>query len=242
MKLPRLLWFAAAATTLFVSNVAFANTRICVSVQQKSWYKPGSSPGAAPAAAPAPAPTDPEPQPMLGPAPSVTVERAAGEADGPATNEDAPPRRARPRANPHEIDPTLHLRRMLEYEVTHEPGFAAVDERCEQRLTVELYQLESGWTVFGRYSGTEREEKVDHAELDEFAELAQRLVFALLRNKPISHTITRENVLRADSEMNLRTINGTGHLVFGMGTETRCREPAHRPGPDRGRSPTSCAS
>ena len=89
---------------------------------------------------------------------------------------------------------------MLEYEVTHEPGFAAVDDRCEQRLVIELYQLESGWTVFGRYSGTEREEKVDHAELDEFAELAQRLVFALLRNKPISHTITRENVLRADSE------------------------------------------
>jgi len=221
MKLPRLLWFAAAATTLFVSNVAFANTRICVTVQQKSWYKPGSSPGAAPAAAPAPAPIDPEPQPMLGPAPSVSVERAAGEADGPAANEEAPARRARPRANPHEIDPTLHLRRMLEYEVTHEPGFAAVDERCEQRLTVKLYQLESGWTVFGRYSGTEREEKVDHAELDEFAELAQRLVFALLRNKPISHTITRENVLRADSEMNLRTINGTGHLVFGMGTATR---------------------
>ena len=75
--------------------------------------------------------------------------------------------------------------------------------------------------MFGRYSGTEREEKVDHAELDEFAELAQRLVFALLRNQPITHTITRENVLRADSEMNLRTINGTGHLVFGMGTETR---------------------
>ena len=46
MKLPRLLWFAAAATTLFVSNVAFANTRICVTVQQKSWYKPGSSPRA----------------------------------------------------------------------------------------------------------------------------------------------------------------------------------------------------
>jgi hypothetical protein len=111
---------------------------------------------------------------------------------------------------------------MLEYEVTHEPGFAAAtDERCEQHLVVELYPLESGWTVFGRYSGNEREEKVDHAELDEFAELAQRLVYALLRNKPISHTITRENVLRADSEMNLRTINGTGHLVFGMGTAMR---------------------
>jgi len=28
-------------------------------------------------------------------------------------------------------------------------------------------------------------------------------------------------VLRADSEPNLRTIDGTGHLIFGMGTQTR---------------------
>jgi len=105
--------------------------------------------------------------------------------------------------------------------VTHEPGFAAVDERCEQRLTVELYQLESGWTVFARYSGTEREEKVDHAELDEFSQLAQRIAFSLLRNRPIVQTITRENVLRADSETNLRTIDGTGHLIFGMGSSPR---------------------
>ena len=130
-------------------------------------------------------------------------------------------RRVRLPSNPHELDPTQYLRRLLEYEVTHEPGFAAVDERCEQRLTVELYQLESGWTVFARYSGTEREEKVDHAELDEFSQLAQRIAFALLRNKPIVQTINRENVLRADSETNLRTIDGTGHLIFGMGTSTR---------------------
>lgn len=130
-------------------------------------------------------------------------------------------RRARPPQNPHELDPTQYLRRLLEYEVTHEPGFAAVDDRCEQRVTVELYPLESGWTVFARYTGTEREEKIDHAELDEFAELAQRIAFALLRNKSITHTITRENVLRADSEQNLRTINGTGHLLFGMGTAMR---------------------
>jgi len=230
------LWFAAAAATLFVSNAAFANTRICVSVQQKSWYKQGAwaapmpvpSPAAAAAAAAAAAssaraPTTIEPesaQPFLGPAPAPTG-KSDGARQGEAAAEAPPAKRPRQAANPHEIDPTLHLRRMLEYEVTHEPGFVAVDERCEQRLVVELYQLESGWTVFGRYSGTEREEKIDHAELDEFAQLAQRLVFALLRNRSISHTITRENVLRADSEMNLRTINGTGHLVFGMGTATR---------------------
>jgi len=238
MKLQKLLWFAASATTLFVSNVAFANTRICVSVQQKSWYKPV----AAPAPAPAPAPGAPPPAPMIGPAPAPApevrvIEPEAPPYGGPAPQTQAPgawggappmppptpapARKVRPPANPHEIDPTLHLRRMLEYEVTHEPGFAAVSDRCEQRLVIELYQLESGWTVFARYSGTEREEKVDHAELDEFAELAQRVVFALLRNKPITHTITRENVLRADSEQNLRTINGTGHLLFGMGTSMR---------------------
>jgi hypothetical protein len=110
---------------------------------------------------------------------------------------------------------------MLEYQITHEPGFAAVTDACPQRLTVELYQLESGWTVFARYSGTEREEKVDHAEIDEFGELSERLVTSLLRNRSINQTITRENVLRADSEVNLRTIEGSGHLVFGMGTEGR---------------------
>jgi len=221
----KLLWFAAA-TTLFISNVAFANTRICVSVQQKSWYKP-----AAPVAATPPAPPVVEPVP---PPPAVQVNPRDNDAPfggpppmprwpppGPPPSPEVTVRRVRLPANPHEIDPTQHLRRLLEYEVTHEPGFVAVDDRCEQRLTVELYQLESGWTVFARYSGTEREEKVDHAELDEFTELAQRIAFALLRNKSITHTITRENVLRADSEQNLRTINGTGHLLFGMGTAIR---------------------
>ena len=213
----KLVWFAAA-TTLIWSNVALANTRICVGVQQKSWYKPAS-----PAATATPT--------GLGHAPAereVTVRPAGPPPPAPDTDRGPPPvpseepvRRPARASNPHEIDPTLHLRRMLEYEVTHEPGFAAVEDKCEQRINVELYQLESGWTVFARYSGTEREEKVDHAELDEFPELAQRIAFALLRNRPISHTITRENVLRADSEMNLRTINGTGHLVFGMGTAAR---------------------
>ena len=208
----RLFWFAATATTLIWSNVALANTRICVSVQQKSWYKPGSFAGAA--AAPAPAkPAERE----VAVESTITPAQPPQETDTFAAEGRRPPRNT----TPHEIDPTLHLRRMLEYEVTHEPGFVAVEDKCEQRITIELYQLESGWTVFARYSGTEREEKVDHAELDEFAELAQRVVFALLRNKPITHTITRENVLRADSEQNLRTINGTGHLLFGMGTSMR---------------------
>jgi len=227
------LWFAAAAATLFVSNAAFANTRICVSVQQKSWYKPVPPSPAQPPPPPAPVAMpgfEPEPAPAPPPPPPARGKEGAPTYVGGAPAWPAPPApppgeitvtRRRIQPNPHEIDPTLHLRRMLEYEVTHEPGFVAVEDKCEQRITIELYQLESGWTVFARYSGTEREEKVDHAELDEFAELAQRVVFALLRNKPITHTITRENVLRADSEQNLRTINGTGHLLFGMGTSMR---------------------
>jgi hypothetical protein len=104
----RLFWFAAA-TTLIWSNVALANTRICVSVQQKSWYKPGSYAGAA--AAPAPAkPSERE----------VVVESTITPTPpGPETDA-APDGRRPPRhTTPHEIDPTLHLRRMLEYEVTH---------------------------------------------------------------------------------------------------------------------------
>ena len=222
----KLLWFAAAATTLIWSNVAAANTRICVSVQQKSWYKPGAS--VDPLPAPPPAASGPAAAAPVPEAPTVAVgptqESPYGGPPQQGANEPAPqpvPAGRRHPASPHEIDPTLHLKRMLEYEVTHEPGFAAVDGKCEQRLVVELYQLESGWTVFARYSGTEREEKVDHAELDEFPQLAQRIAFALLRNHAITQTITRENVLRADSETNLRTIDGTGHLIFGMGTATR---------------------
>ena len=128
----------------------------------------------------------------------------------------------RSRGAPHEIDPTLYLKRMLEYEVTHEPGFAAVDQGCQQQLVVELYQLESGWTVFARFA--DREEKVDRAQLDEFAELSQRLAFALLRNRTVAQTITRENVLRSDSERDLRTVEGSGHFIFGMGTEVRLAE------------------
>jgi hypothetical protein len=57
--------------------------------------------------------------------------------------------------------------------------------------------------------------------MDEFVELSQRVIRALLRDQPISETMTRENVLEADSEGEFRTIRGTGHLLFGMGTAVR---------------------
>jgi hypothetical protein len=208
-------------------TAAHANTRICVSVQQKSWNKPTSTDAGAPAAEGAQAapqlpsasvtqapttgaPPPPDALPAVGGKPALPPPYA------PPQPPPAPQRTARAG-----LDPTLYLKRMVEYEVTHEPGFVAVNDRCEQKMAIELYQLDSGWTVFARYSGTEREEKVDRVEIDEFVELAQRIAFALLRNRPITQTITRENVLRADSETNLRTIDGTGHLIFGMGTEAR---------------------
>ncbi len=119
------------------------------------------------------------------------------------------------------FDAPAYLQRMLEYEVTHDPNYEAVARGCSQRITVELYPLKDGWTVFARYSGYAREEKVDYVTADEFAQLAQRLARSLLYDRPISDTITRENVLRADSEQRLRTIGVRGHALFGMGTALR---------------------
>ncbi len=126
--------------------------------------------------------------------------------------------------DPFSIDPARYLGRMVQYEVTHEVGFEAVEANCTERLVIELYPLRSGWTVFARYSGHSREEKVDHVQLDEFISLAQRLTTALLRDKPISDIINRENVLRADSQSDLRTIDGEGHFVIGLGTRFRFAE------------------
>jgi hypothetical protein len=217
----RALWLGLAGVSILLwSAAASASTRICVSVQQKSWFKAAPAPAVTSGndhAPPAPAPVPPPPQ-ALPPPPDAQALPPPYQMPVQAP---VPPRGHVPRANPHDLDPTLYLKRMLEYEVTHEPGYSAVSDACTQRLTVELYPLETGWTVFARYSGTEREEKVDHADVDEFAELAQRIAFSLLRNRAISHTITRENVLRSDSETNLRTIDGTGHFLFGLGTEAR---------------------
>jgi len=207
------IWLGVAL--LLWSVPASATTRICVSVQQKSWYKQPTQRTTTPPAAPTGDGDHAPPSPGAVPAPPQAQELPT------PYQAPTPPREQAARSNPHEIDPTLYLKRMLEYEITHEPGFAAVADTCPQRLTVDLYQLESGWTVFARYTGTEREEKVDHAEVDEFTELAQRVATSLLRNRSLQQSITRENVLRSDSETNLRTIDGTGHFLFGMGTEAR---------------------
>jgi hypothetical protein len=200
---------AVLAIVLGSTTAAKAAIRVCVSVEQKSWYR-GAAASPVRVAPPAATPAAPTPAP-----PGDAAASAAPPAPSPA-------QAAKAHAAAHEIDPTLYLKRMLEYEITHEPGFAAADDGCQQRMVVELYQLESGWTVFARFA--EREEKIDQAQLDEFVELAQRIAFALLRNRAIGQTITRENVLRSDSEQNLRTVEGSGHFIFGMGTEIRFAE------------------
>ncbi|NOY93617.1 MAG: hypothetical protein GXP55_20725 [Deltaproteobacteria bacterium] len=129
-----------------------------------------------------------------------------------------PPTRA-PAWQPAELDPASYLRRLLEYQVTHREGFETDRHTCSEHLMVQLYPLEQGYTVFARYTGTAREEKVDEVELDEFRALAQRLAAALLGDEPIESTLTRRTVLRADSEGSMRRIQGQRQFLFGIGTQ-----------------------
>jgi hypothetical protein len=124
-------------------------------------------------------------------------------------------------SDPHEFDPAAYLTRMFEYEVTHEVGFAAVKKDCQHWIDVELYALREGWTVFARYSGNQREEKVDSASAEELGVLARRLTRALLWNVPVTETITRKSVLKADTEQQLRKVGVQGHVLFGLGTALR---------------------
>jgi hypothetical protein len=133
--------------------------------------------------------------------------------------------RASPRPNPASLpvglDPVAYLKRLAEYFVTHEKGFIAVQTGCVERIDIELYPLARGWTVFARYSGNGREERVDSLEADELSQFAERAMLALLYDKPISTTILRDTVLRADSKRAVQRIRGTSHFIIGLGTQLR---------------------
>lgn len=116
-----------------------------------------------------------------------------------------------------ELTARAYLRRLFEHYVTHEDGFQAVSRGCAERLTVELYPLDSGWTVFARYSGHSREEKIDRVEFEELDALAQRITRALLADVSVQETLTRTTVLGADSESELRRIRGGKQFLFGLG-------------------------
>jgi hypothetical protein len=115
----------------------------------------------------------------------------------------------------------VYMKRLFEHFVTHQPGYIAVDEKCDQRIMVELYPLREGWTAFARYSGTGREERVDQLFPSELSQYAERAVLALFEDVPISDTINRENVLRSDSQKSAQRVKGTNHFVLVLGTQLR---------------------
>lgn len=135
-----------------------------------------------------------------------------------------PPPRPKPPADPNVPigqEPVTYLKRLIEYFVTHERGFVAVQSGCQERIDVELYPLQQGWTIFARYSGSGREERVDYLLSDELSQFAERVVTALLYERPISTTILRDTVLRADSKKSAQRIKGSNHFLLGLGTPIR---------------------
>lgn len=118
-------------------------------------------------------------------------------------------------------NPILYLKRLIEHFVTHEKGYEAVKDNCDERITIELYPLLEGWTVFVRYSGNGREERVDRLYNRELSQFAERVALALLNDVPISNTINRENVLVSDSKEYEQRIKGTHHFIMGVGTQLR---------------------
>jgi len=118
----------------------------------------------------------------------------------------------------HPFAPKSYLKRMLEHYITYEHGFVAVQKDCTQRITVELYPLQEGWTAFAHYTGHQQEEKVDQVEYAEFPRFAKRAVRALLYNKRIEQTIDRLSVLKADSIQNIETVKGTHHFTTAVGS------------------------
>ena len=204
-------WLAAFAAAMGAFGLSTAEAaprasqvRVCVEVVPKTWTV-GDPHDVAPAATPAPS-VQPA-QPAQSPQAAVPQ----------ATRAPAPPQRR----VEQRFHPELHLKRLLEYEVTHDESYDAVADGCSERITVELYEIQDGWTVFGRFSRYAREEKVDHVRLDEFAALAERMARALLWDRPIEATLTRKNVLRDDSEAQTRRIQGSSFASFGLGTSAR---------------------
>jgi len=117
--------------------------------------------------------------------------------------------------------PVVYLKRLFEHFITHEKGYEAVGDKCDERIRVELYPLAEGWTAFARYTQNGREERADQLFAHEISQFAERAVHALLRDVPISDTIKRDNVLKSDSMKSVQRIKGTNHFVIGLGTQLR---------------------
>jgi hypothetical protein len=215
MHLDRIVLVSAVALTSALlcasAHAASAATavRVCVEVVPKTWKETPAEPSAGAPKHP------PNTVPMTEESSWLAQQSAAMQKDAGAPK---PPVRPSDQA---EVRPELYLKRLLEYEVTHDEAYDAVKEGCTERMSVELYELRDGWTVFGRFSLYAREEKIDHVKLDEFAALAQRMAVALLHDRSIDQTITRHNVLRDDSEGATRSVRGSAFVQFGLGTSAR---------------------
>jgi hypothetical protein len=207
-------WGLFAAAMLSVPLPALAdNRRVCVEVVMQGRAprpapKPALSP-ATPGAAPAPADTADSGLVVAGSEQDVLPPVGAVSKDHPPMN------------LPIGQRPLGYLKRLIEYYVSHEKGFTAVQSGCTDTLRVELYPLVDGWTAFARYSGTGREERVDRLMPNELSQFAERAATSLLYGKPISATINRETVLSSDSKEYAQRIGGTNHFLLGFGTQLR---------------------
>jgi hypothetical protein len=218
------------------------DVKVCVRIEEKSWARDGS----------APEPSAPRRAPDTPAKPGQDTEKAAdtGAQVGPTPPlgttlpPDPAPFAIRPstpnltrmvdakKADFGTIDPILYLKRLIEYHVTHEPGFESVDQGCAETVVVELYSVKNGWTAFARYSGNAREEKVDVVRLDELGVFAERVTTALLRDKTVSETLTRTTVLRADSDERIRQVKIRTHFLLGMGSGVRVGSLPTAPSPE----------
>lgn len=236
---------ATAGSALAATTSARAeNRRICVEISlQRSARKAASPPrpgplapyAAPPPAAPTQDPPNANPSPSPNPAPNPTLKPALPdkpppEADSavvtPGSELDVLPRDAADKLGAGEglplgQRPLAYMKRLIEHFVSHEKGFTAVQSGCEHTIHVELYPLVSGWTVFARYTGTGREERVDRLLPNELSQFAERAVTSLLYGRPISATINRENVLLSDSKEYAQRVRGTSHFIMGVGTQLR---------------------
>lgn len=243
------VWCLSILSVLALSSPALAApVRVCVSVEPKQWAATSTQNAAAVAPATLPSETavsqslpvaavSASPFPAADPTPGaaaapVVQGPVAAEVVAPVTQpvvvgplapsqRRAEPMRVPPAPVPSGIDPELYLQRLLAYQVTHHPRYEAVEKDCKQRLVVELYALDRGFTVFARFSEHAREEKVDHVHTDEFGALADRLVRALLDDVSVQETLDRENVLRIDSEERIRRVRSQRHFSLAMGTALR---------------------
>ncbi len=216
------LWWMAAGILAALPARA-ADKRVCVEIVLQDESAKDNEEKPAPQTKPEEAPAAPAQGPETGEKKSSQPWDPPKRAPKKPASVDAAPPAAKqaPGLLPIGQTPVMYLKRLVEHFVTHEPGFESVDDRCEETLRVELYPLLDGWTVFARYSGTRREERVDQLHADELALFAERATLALLYDQPISTTINRENVLRADSKKSAQRIKGQHHFGLSVGTDVR---------------------